>query len=87
VVVRRAGSVMVAEVRRLDRRSAGEIRSVEQQSQRHEDRESWGRVRYLGNVIHLAVTAERPDIAAHSAGELVSLATRRLRQLNDPDAA
>ena len=64
-----------------------EMRSVEQQARHFEEAESWGRVRYLGNVIHLAVTAERPDIAAHSAGELVLLAQRRLRQLGPEEIA
>lgn len=78
---------MAAELRRLDHRSAGQLRAIEGSVNRREAQEAWGRVRHLGNVIHLAVTAERPDIAAHSAGELVSLASRRLRQLNDPETA
>ena len=42
-----------------------------------------GRVRY-------AVVADRPDVAMHAAGNIVSLAERRLRQVTDeggPDVA
>ena len=77
---------MVAEVRRLDRRSAGELRTVEQQVTRLEDIEAWREARRAARVIHYATVAERPDIVIHSAGQIVSLAERRLRQLGG-DAA
>lgn len=71
---------MVAEVRLP-------ARSIERQVRHHEERESWSRVKAHANRIHLAVVADRPDIADHSAGELVSLAERRLAQLGGGDAA
>lgn len=40
-----------------------------------------GYVRAHASRIHLAVSADRPDIVAQSAGELAVLAERRLRQL------
>lgn len=65
--------------RRTDRRT----RDLEERICAMEEREAWSRVRLLGNVIHLSVVAERPDIADHSAGELMALAARRLRQLDE----
>lgn len=67
------------------RRTDSRTREVERRVCLAEDREAWARVRLLGNVIHLAVVADRPDIADHSAGELVMLASRRLRQLGGAD--
>ena len=78
---------MVAELRQLDRRSRTELRAIEGSVYRREAREAWGRVRVLGNRVHLAVVAERPDIAADAAGQIVSLAARRLRQLGDTNDA
>lgn len=43
-------------------------------------------IRRQARHVHLAVVADRPDIALHAAGQIVSLAERRLRQLSD-DAA
>jgi len=77
---------MVAEVRRLDRRSAGELRAVERQSQVIESIDAWREVRRSARVIHYATVAERPDIALHMAGQIVGVASRRLRQLGG-DAA
>jgi hypothetical protein len=76
---------MVAE--RTDVRTRSALRSIEGSATRREAREAWGRVRVLGNRVHLAVVAERPDIADGAAGELVSLADRRLRQIGGNDAA
>lgn len=77
---------MVAEVRRLDRRSAGELRTVERQVSHLEETEAWREARKAARVIRYAVVAERPDISLHMAGQIVGLADRRLRQLGD-DAA
>ena len=74
-------------LRQLDRRTVGEIRSVEQQAQKIESLDAWREVRRSARVIHYATVAERPDIALHMAGQIVSLADRRLRQLDGPDAA
>lgn len=78
---------MVAEVRALDRRSAGELIRLEARVHRDEEREAWGRVRGLGHRIHFAVRAERPDLVEQSAGEIVVMADRRLRQIGGGDAA
>ncbi len=51
------------------------------------ERESWSRVRVLGARIHLAVVAEQPVLADQCAGEIVTLADRRLRQIGGNDAA
>ena len=40
-------------------------------------------IRRQAGHIHLAVRADRPDIALHGAGEITSLANRRLHQLGD----
>ena len=72
---------MVAEVRQMDRRSATELHAIEGSVYRREAQEAWGRVRVLGNRVHLAVVAELPHLADVAAGEIVSIADRRLRQL------
>lgn len=53
---------------------------------RIEDTAAWQRVHQLAGRAHLAVVAYRPDIALASAGEISSIASRRLRQLGG-DAA
>lgn len=58
-------------------------RSLETRIRHAEDRDAWSEVRRHGHRIHLAVTAERPDIVVASAGELAVLADRRLRQLGE----
>lgn len=37
--------------------------------------------RHAGRV-HLAVVADRPDLALHAAGQITSIAERRLRQMH-----
>jgi hypothetical protein len=78
---------MVAEIRRLDRRSAGELVRIDRKARRDEDREAWGRVIHLTGRGHLSVVAERPDVSLHTFSEIRSVATRRLRQLEDSDGA
>lgn len=72
---------MVAELRRLP------ARSIERRVRQSEESESWGRVYHLAGRGHLSVVAERPDLSAQTFGEIRSIATRRLRQLGDDDAA
>lgn len=72
--------------RQLDRRTRSEIASIQTRVDRDESSTSWGRVIHLGKVVHLAVVADRLDIAEHAAGEIISIGQRRLRQLGD-DAA
>lgn len=71
--------------RHLDRRTAGELRLVERTARRSEDLEAWREARRAARVIHYATVAERPDIALHQAGTIVSLADRRIRQLGGDD--
>jgi hypothetical protein len=72
---------MVAEVTPI--RSSRMARQIA----RHEDREAWGRVIHLAGRGHLSVVADRPDLSDHTFSEIRSVASRRLRQLEDPDAA
>jgi hypothetical protein len=72
---------MTAEVIRIP------ARSLERRIRRTEDREAWGRVIYLTGRGHLSVVADRADLSAHTFGEIRSIATRRLRQLDGGDAA
>lgn len=53
--------------------------------ERDGERDAWRDARRAARVIHYATVAERPDIVLHSAGQIVSLADRRLRQLGEPD--
>lgn len=72
--------------RKPDRRSAPALRLIEGSVHRAEDTAAWQRVHRLAGRVHLAVVADRPDIALASAGEITSIASRRLRQLGG-DAA
>lgn len=74
-------------VERLDRRTHGELVRLETRCHRAEEREAWTRARTLGHRIHLAVVADRPDVAHDAAGAIVTLADRRLRQIGGNDAA
>lgn len=74
-------------VERVDRRTRGDLVRIDRYVRRHEDREAWSRVRSLGYRVHLATVAERPDVAQHAAGAIVTLADRRLRQIDGGDAA
>lgn len=62
-------------------------RALERRVLQDEDRTDWGRVYQLSSRIDLATRAERPDISHAAAGELVSLAARRLRRIGGSDAA
>ena len=75
---------MVAE--RMDRRTRVELVRIDRYVRRDEDRAALTQIRTHARHIHLAVVADRPDLALHSAGQIVSLADRRLRQLGG-DAA
>jgi hypothetical protein len=61
-------------------------RVMEQRIARDENVVAFRRIRAHAHRVHLATVAERPDLAMHSAGEIVSIAQRRLRQLGG-DAA
>lgn len=74
---------MVAE--RLDRRSRGELIRLESRVRRDETVAVLRDIRRHAGHIHLAVRADRPDLALHKAGAITSLANRRLRQLGDFD--
>lgn len=76
---------MVAE--RMDRRSRGELVRLETRVRRDETVATLTRITTHARHIHLAVVADRPDLALHSAGQIVSLAERRLRQIGGSDAA
>jgi len=79
---------MVAELRKLDKRSRGDLVRLEDRVQRTENVIAFARIRDRGHRVHLAVVADRPDLAAQAAGEIVSIASRRLRQLGfDPGSA
>lgn len=58
-------------------------RSLERRVRQSEETEAWREARKAARVIHFATVAERPDVALHQAGQLVSLANRRLRQLGE----
>lgn len=66
---------MVAEITRLP------ARRLERRIRADEDREAWGRVIHLTGRGHLSVVAERPDLAAHTFGEIRSIAARSLRRI------
>lgn len=74
---------MVAE--RMDRRSRGELIRLEGRVRRDETVIALDHIRAHARHIHLAVVADRPDLALHSAGQIVSLAERRLRQMGEFD--
>ncbi len=69
-------------IERLDRRTRGEIVRIDRKVRRDENREAWGRVIHLTGRGHLSVVADRMDVADHTFGEIRSIATRRLRQLD-----
>ena len=73
--------------RKIDRRSAPALRLIEGSAVRAEAREAWGAIRVLTGRGHLAVVAERPDLALHAFGQIRSIADRKLRQLGDTDDA
>lgn len=77
----------VSPPRQLDRRTASEIGRVDSHVRLDEDTVFASRMRILGRRVHLAVVAERPDLALDSAGQIVSLSDRRLRQLGGGNAA
>lgn len=56
--------------------------AIESLARHTEDREAWGRVIHLTGRGHLSVVADRPDLSLASFGEIRSIASRRLRQLN-----
>lgn len=60
---------------------------LEARIRRTEEAAAWALARSHADRIHLAVVADRPDIADHSAGAIVVLADRRLRQIGGSDAA
>ena len=61
-------------------------RILEQRVRRDENIVAFRRIRAHATRVHLAVVADRPDIALDSAGQIVSITERRLRQLGG-DAA
>ncbi len=71
---------MTAE-RVMDRRSATQLRLLERRVQRDETVETLISIRRFAGRVHLAVVADRPDLALRSAGQITSLAERRLRQI------
>jgi hypothetical protein len=79
--------MMAVEVRRLDRRSAAELRLIEGRIERDETVNTLLDIRRQATRVHLAVVAERPDLALHAAGTITSLVERRLRQMGGSDAA
>lgn len=79
---------MVAELRKIDRRTGPQLRSLETRVRRDENREAWGRIVQLTGRGHLSVVADRADLALATFGEIRGIASRRLRQLGEgPDAA
>lgn len=75
---------MAAELRQLDRRAKGDLIRMERTVRRSETRRRWVDIRRHAGHIHLAVTAERPDIALHAAGQIISIADARLRVMGEP---
>ena len=49
---------------------------------RDETTEALISIRRHASHIHLAVVADRPDLALHAAGQISSIAERRLRQMH-----
>jgi hypothetical protein len=72
---------MVAELRVFP---AGRL---ERRVQYEETRDCLIHIRRQAGRVRYAVVADRPDIALESAGQIVSLAERRLRQMTGGDAA
>lgn len=73
---------MTAELVRLP------ARVMERSVRKSEDIVYAGRMKVLGTRVHLAVVADRPDIADQCAGAIVTLSDRRLRQLGfEPEPA
>lgn len=88
MVLSKATPPRIAASRRSVGRPVGaEMRAIEATADRDENREAWGRVIYLTGQGHLSVVADRADLSAHTFGEIRSIATRRLRQINGGDAA
>lgn len=73
--------------RLLDRRTATELRAIEGRAHRDDDMAFATAVRLHGRRVHYALVAERLDLVEQSAGAIVVLADRRLRQLGGSDAA
>lgn len=87
MVLSKAAPPRIAAPRRpVGRPETATTRAIEAFAVGAETSESWGRVLHLSRRIHLAVVADRPDVVEQSAGELVYLAGRRLRQLSGGDA-
>ena len=78
---------MVAEYRRLDKRTRGELVRLDRHIARDEARRAWGRVEVLSGRGHLSVVADRPDLSDSVFGEINHIARRALRQLGDTDDA
>jgi hypothetical protein len=78
---------MVAELRKLDGRSAADLRRMERSVARDEARKAWGQVQVLTGRGHLSVVAERPDLSMDTFARIRSIAERSLRQLEGGDAA
>jgi hypothetical protein len=89
MVLSKSALPQIVALRRSVGRPVGpETRRIEAHTERVEQVETFRRIRFLGNVIHYATLGERPDIADHAAGELVSLADRRLARMGEgPEAA
>lgn len=77
---------MTAE-RVMDRRSAAELRAIDNRVIQIEDTAAWKRVRRLSNRAHLSLIAGREDWAMEHIGEIGEVAGRRLRQLGGSDEA
>ena len=75
---------MALDVRRTDTRAKGDLIRIERTVRRSETRQRWVDIRRHAGHIHLAVTAERPDIALQAAGKIVSIADARLRYMGEP---
>lgn len=77
---------MAVDARHLDIRTAGELIRLEDRARRDETVTALFDIRRQAARVHLAVVADRPDLALDAAGTIVSLAERRLRQIGG-DAA
>lgn len=74
---------MVAELRKIDRRSGPQLRAIESAVIHLERTRAWQRVHRLGQIAHFAGTYDKPQWAEQAGAELVDLAQKQLRMLQE----
>lgn len=81
---------MAADLRVLEglaERTRNNVTRLDRRVERSENVIAFGRIRALSSRGHLALVADRADIADQSFGEIHHIASRRLRQIGGSDDA